>query len=110
MLLGRSAMCYTKCEQCEHMAKHMLKDFQEESDVLSTSPNVIMWSFLKIIFLASLVAILSYLSISLWTSRGSGSILALSSLPFLCQFPSSFFLTLIFVDIATLRPIVPLQC
>ena len=59
------------------MAKHTLKEFQEVSEVFNISLNPRMWSFFKtsILWFASWCS--SYSSISLWSSRCIGCILAL---------------------------------
>ena len=62
----------TKC------GKDTLKEFQEVSEVLNTSLNMKIWSFLETaILFVSLAAALLWSLILLRTSRGSGCILAL---------------------------------
>ena len=68
----------------------MLEEFKEMSEVSNTSQKARIWSFLKTAmhFFALLAA--APLSISPQTSRGSGCILALSSLSFSHQSSSSY--------------------
>ena len=73
--------CATKCEQCERMAKHTLKEFEEWSVVLNSSLNARICSFLKMAmqfrYFASCCSFLAYSLISSQTSHGKGCTLAL---------------------------------
>ena len=45
--VSRRGTCFLDSRPCATLAKHMLKEFQEVSEVLNTTPNAKIWSFLK---------------------------------------------------------------
>ena len=93
----------------QRMAKCAWKTFQEVSKISNTSPNTRIWSFLEAARLC-FAGCCSLVLIDRELHRHFGF---LSSLPFLHQSPTSFFLTLITIfvchfDVATMRS--PAHC
>ena len=100
----------------KRMSKCTLKEFQELSEVLNTSPNVKIWSFLEtaILFASLATASCGHQShrglhgvvAALWLSVFASAFVSVSKLFLPCSHYNFF----CHFDITAIRPLAPLQC